>query len=461
MKPAPVWTGSARTYGVVFSTGLLRRLAPGGLLRYISTIKSNATGGGNREAQDKTMTDRKPFLKRVLLKNYKSIAASDVELRLLTFLVGPNGSGKSNFLDALRFTSDSLRSSLDHALRDRGGIAEVRRRSGGHPTHFGIRLEFQLPSVWGHYAFRIGARPQGGYEVQREECVIQGAQSARFLVIAGEVREVELGGKRNGVVLPAAVKDRLYLVNAAGVPEFRPVYDGLSRMGFYNLNPDRLRDLQSPDSGELLVRDGSNLTSVLRQLAERSSERKKRIEEYLASVVPGFRGVDVRAVGSKETLVFWQEVTGSSDPWGFSAANMSDGTLRALGILVALFQSQNSEGSNVPLVGIEEPEVALHPAAVGALLDALREASESTQVIVTTHSPDLLDTANMDAELLLAVHSEKGATQIGPVDEASREAVKRRLYTPGELLRLNQLRPDIKLFGERTKRLPLFDGVEP
>jgi predicted ATPase len=274
------------------------------------------------------------------------------------------------------------------------------------------------------------------------------------------VREVELGGKRNGVVLPAAAKDRLYLVNASGVPEFRPIYDALSRMGFYNLNPDRVRDLQSPDSGELLVRDGSNLTSVLRQLAERGRERKERIEEYLSSVVPGVRGVDVKDVGPKATLEFRQVVAGSSDPWRFLAANMSDGTLRALGILVALFQSQNSESSIVPLVGIEEPEVALHPAAVGALLDALREASESTQVIVTTHSPDLLDSANMDAELLLAVHSEKGATHIAPVDEASREAVKRRLYTPGELLRLDQLRPDNKLFGERTRRLPLFDGVE-
>ena len=91
------------------------------------------------------MTDVTPFLKRVVLKNYKSIAVSGVDLRALTFLVGPNGSGKSNFLDALRFTSDSLRSSLDNALRERGGIGEVRRRSGGHPTHFGIVWNFSCP----------------------------------------------------------------------------------------------------------------------------------------------------------------------------------------------------------------------------------------------------------------------------------------------------------------------------
>src|SRR6266496_1447540 len=84
------------------------------------------------------------FLTRVVLRNYKSIAACDVRLGPLMFLVGPNGAGKSNFLDALRFVTDGLRSSLDHAIRDRGGFNEVRRRLGGHSTYFGMRLEFRL-----------------------------------------------------------------------------------------------------------------------------------------------------------------------------------------------------------------------------------------------------------------------------------------------------------------------------
>lgn len=69
-----------------------------------------------------------PFLRRVALKNYKSISACDVRLRALTFLVGRNGAGKSNFLDAPRFVADSPRTSLDHALRDRGGVAAVHPR---------------------------------------------------------------------------------------------------------------------------------------------------------------------------------------------------------------------------------------------------------------------------------------------------------------------------------------------
>jgi len=84
------------------------------------------------------------FLRRVKIRNYKSIAACNVELNQLTLLVGANGSGKSNFLDALNFVADALLTSLDHALRVRGGIRDVRRRSRGHPTHFTVRLEFTL-----------------------------------------------------------------------------------------------------------------------------------------------------------------------------------------------------------------------------------------------------------------------------------------------------------------------------
>ena len=394
------------------------------------------------------------FITRVTLKNYKSIAACDVELRPLMFLVGPNGAGKSNFLDSLRFVADALSSSLDHAIRDRGGINDVRRRSGGHPNHFSIRLDFNLPEGFGHYAFRIGALPRGGYEVQTEECVLQSAQSISqenfFRVDNGTVTETSVE------VAPAATSDRLYLVNASGLKEFRPVYEAFSCMGFYSLNPDKIRDLQAPDPGGLLLRDGSNLASVLAQL---SPAAKERIEEYLAAVVPGVHGVKVKEIGPKETLEFRQDVAGAKDPWRFLANNMSDGTLRVLGILVALFQGDPDAKKRVLLVGIEEPEIALHPAAAGVLLDALRDAADTTQIIITSHSPDLLDNKEFDPESILAVEAQGGTTAIARMDEAGRSVVHDQLYTTAELLRLNQLQPDpdAVVSAAKTKQLRLFD----
>jgi predicted ATPase len=286
-------------------------------------------------------------IQRLALRNYKSFAHCDVALAPLAFIVGANGSGKSNFLDALRFVSDALRTSLDHAMRDRGGIGEVRRRSGGHPNHFGIRLDLTLPSGQrGFYAFQIAALSEGRYEVQREECSLSALEPSGPLSLFC----VEKGIPRWSLAAtpPAASTDRLYLVNASGLPEFRLLYDALSHMGFYNLSPDRIRDLQAPDVGDLLARDGANLASVLAELAQRSPAGKQRVEEYLAKVVDGVQAVDVRQIGTRETLEFRQSVSGSKSPWRFLANSMSDGTLRALGILVALFRAAMAPGRGSP-----------------------------------------------------------------------------------------------------------------
>lgn len=393
------------------------------------------------------------LLTRVVLRNYKSIAACDVSPAQLTFLVGPNGSGKSNFLDALRFVADAVRFSLDHALRDRGGIGEVRRRSGGHPNHFGIRIDLGLAESSVSYAFTVGAKQRGGYEVQHEQCRV-GRRDAGghhfYSVERGQVIQSTVSPA------PAAADDRLYLVNVSGVEAFRPVYDALLGMGFYNLNPEAIRELQSPDPGDLLKRDGSNIASVLANLGSRSPEIKKRVEEYLGKVVSGVLGVDERTVGPKETLEFRQEVRGARYPWRFFASNMSDGTLRALGVLIALFQGFDGAESVRRCVGIEEPEVALHPAAAGVLIDGLRDAAEQAQILVTSHSPDLLNNKEIPDDAIVAVVAEHGESRIGPLDEVGRSALRDHLYTAGELLRMNQLRPDPSVFELRPEQLDLF-----
>ena len=393
------------------------------------------------------------LLTRIVLRNYKSIAACDVRPAQLSFLVGPNGSGKSNFLDALRFVADSVRFSLDHALRDRGGINEVRRRSGGHPTHFAIRLEFNLAQSSGHYAFTIGSKQQSAFEVQKEECrVVRLGEDPGldyYLVESGQIIKSTLKPA------PAVASDRLYLVNVSGIAAFRPLYDAFAGMGFYNLNPDEIRDLQPPDPGELLKRDGSNIASVLANLS-RSSTLKERIEEYLARVVPGITGVDARRVGPKETLEFLQDIRGSKAQQKFLASNMSDGTLRALAVLVALFQGAGNGVTSRRLVGIEEPEAALHPAATGILTDSLQDASDHVQILVTSHSPDLLDDEKIPDESILAVVADVGETRIGSVDEAGRSALRDHLYTAGELLRMDQLRPDPRESILHPDQLQLF-----
>ncbi len=396
------------------------------------------------------------LLTRVVLRNYKSIAICDVRLGPLTYLVGANGSGKSNFLDALHLVRDALTGSLDSALNERGGLSEVRRRSSGHPTHFGMRLEFRLrDGRSGYYAFNVGALAGGGYEVQTEECALDGVgKGPSFRLEHGEVRA------SSEATFPSVTSDRLALVSASGLAAFRPVFDALTAMGFYNLNPKLIRELQKPQDGRLLKPAGENIASVIGHLERTAPEAMSVIQEYLQTVAPMVHGVERKAIGPMETLEFRQDMAGAKHPWRFLAQNMSDGTLRALGVLTALFQGNRDYAPTV--IGIEEPETALHPAASAALREALQRASEKTQVIVTSHSPDLLDDLSLAADALLAVVSIGGETRIAPLDEASRKALAEQLFTAGELLRLNQLEPDPRVLAAEDQRQPdLFGDPKP
>lgn len=391
------------------------------------------------------------FLTRVSLRNYKSIASCDVRLAPLTYLIGANGAGKSNFMDALHFVRDALYVSLDNAMNERGGLSEVRRRSSEHPTNFGIRLEFVLPTgESGHYAFTVGALPGSGYEVQREECAIGGVEKGPyFLLEHGKLI------KSSENTFPNVTADRLALVSASGLTAFRPAFDALTAMGFYNFNLKLIRELQKPQDGKLLKPSGENIVSVIGHLARTNPQALTTIQEYLHAVVPMVHGVEREVVWPMETLSFKQDMADLKHPWKFLAQNMSDGTLRVLGILTALFQGNSDHLPS--LIGIEEPETALHPGASGALREALRRAAERTQIIVTSHSPDLLDDMDIDADALLVVASEEGATRISPVDAASRTAIRDHLCSAGELLRLNQLHAEPHPTGSQAaKQSDLF-----
>ena len=386
------------------------------------------------------------FLTRVELRNYKSIAHCDVKLGPLMFLVGPNGAGKSNFLDALDFIAYALTNGLGYVIQRRGGINAVKRSGSNSAQPLTIRLWFNLPGgETGTYAIRITTTESGNFAALTEECHRYSDQFA-----GGEVYySVDEGRvKTSETVAPAGSHERLYLVAASGLPVFQPIYDALSRMAFYNFNPAWIKDLQTPDPQEFLAPGGFNLASVVRKMGEQSPETKRRLLEYLAAIVPDITDVEVRSFGQYEALEFTQRFGDDPLRRSFPASSMSDGTLRALAVLVALFQTGRNENSPIPLVGIEEPETALHPAAIGALLDAMSEASESKQVLVTSHSADLLDSKDITADMLLAVVAEEGITKIGPLDRAGLYALREHLYSAGELQRINQLRPDLSVEAE-------------
>jgi len=377
---------------------------------------------------------------RVALKNYKSIAACDVPLGPLTILVGPNGAGKSNFLDAMRLCRDALRTPLDEVFAKRNtNLQHLRHRSPANPESLGMRFDFVLEGGQeGYYSFEIGPQSPRGFEVRKEACAILGSDGEpkhSFNMQSGAFNSML------PVLLPARSANRLYLVNASGLPEFQPVYELLSGMEFYTPDPEMMRnELDTTGSADILHADGENTASVIDRLSHTQEATKARIDQYLQAIVPGLERVGAEQFRSYKLLNFYFSVAGSPKPYAFLASAMSDGTLRALALLVALFQNAGSD-ARVPLIAIEEPETGLHPAATAVLLDAIREASESVQVVVTSHSTDLLDSPGVPSDAIRAVSWENGQTEIMGIDRASRSALHDQLYTAGELLRMGRLLP--------------------
>ena len=214
----------------------------------------------------------------------------------------------------------------------------------------------------------------------------------------------------------------------------------------------------------ILRADGGNLANVFHGLGIRDHVRSLlpdttseggRVLQYLRVIVPDLTDVETASFGGLRPFQFLMR--NSDQP--FNASQMSDGTLRSLAVLVALFQGVPA-GRMVTGVGLEEPETALHPAAVGVLLDAMREASASVQVIATTHSADLLDKKDVDTDAILAVELVDGTSRIGHVDETGRQALRERLYTAGELMRMNYLRPESQPPQSQIGRL-LFEDLVP
>jgi predicted ATPase len=275
-----------------------------------------------------------------------------------------------------------------------------------------------------------------GYEVTHEQFTSvdhEGGEHS-FDVDGGGVHSTD-------PALPLPDRGRLYLPTAANLPAFLPAFDALRRMGFYNLSPEVIRAPQTRGIGTRLARDGGNLAGMLELLARAAPHQKKLVEEYLALIAPGTVAVESRPVlGSTLYSLAFQEAPTNAPAGWFYAQSISDGTLRALGVLVALFQYDDS-AAGVSVVGIEEPEAALHARAVAVLRDALQEAAEHRQVLVTTHSPELLDDRDLDPEALLAVEAINGATVVGPPDPVGLNTMQEHLLTAGELVRANQLFP--------------------
>lgn len=349
--------------------------------------------------------------RRMVAQNFRSFAEVRVDLAPFTVVVGPNGSGKSSFADLFVFAAELASGDAAHAVQRRGGILGVRRWSPSKPFDVAVEVSVArtregLDAPLGSHSFTLHSGKAGAWSFSRDEVRVSGHPVSR----------VELFPTASATVSVAR------LVAA-------PEANGLRRVRRIRPNPDAMRTPWIADDRKALSESADNVTSAFGAL---SDARRTEVVETMAHIVPGL--VDIRVEAFDRFLVLrFDQQQAKGKVATFSATEMSDGALRALGILTALAQMTTDQ-----LLVIEEPEVSVHPGAAQLLYEALKKASRKGAVLVTTHSVDLLDAA-ADEEILVC-RFEDGVSRIGPLADAQREVVRRGLFSLAELVRSEPLR---------------------
>lgn len=424
-------------------------------------------------------------LTRLRVKNFRSIADIDIPLSPLTVLVGPNGSGKSNVVDALRFVRDVFARGLDQAVMDREGMGVIQRwGTEGEGITIGVNFfigkvetkEIVLPrgnyfrhgkaAVSLEYMFSFSENAKKTLikteelSIQIHEKYIPAVQvvredsSVRVRFGKGEWISVFEKGKHwwaqineNHLSLPEALfgysydlfKEHAGLVSDTDNYNFRAeveqeietVAELLSSSFFYSLNPVDLRQPQQMLKETPFEEKGRNLAAVLRHLTTNAGLKWEGLQFALQQAVIGFDTIEVEAVGGYlATKIIYK--TDDLEPRTSYIGQESDGTIRMLGLLASLQQEPSQ-----PFISIEEPEANIHPGALAVLAGVIDEASLRSQILVTTHSPDMLD--HLPVESFLVVEKVGDTTHVGPLDASQIASVRKRLFTPGELFRMEGL----------------------
>ncbi|CAM3264030.1 AAA family ATPase [Corallococcus sp. ZKHCc1 1396] len=333
---------------------------------------------------------------RIRMQNWRNFLEADVPLEQRVFLVGPNAAGKSNFLDAIRFLRDvaDAQGGLQRAVASRRGVSQIRSLHARRYPNVELEVEVDL-----------GEGPPWNYRLEFTQ------DNQRRPIVKSEV--VTRGAKtllerpNSEDKKDPALLTQTHLEQVNTNRHFRELSDFFSKVRYLHLVPQLVRE---PDRSTGRVMDpfgGDFLEQLARATPKTLNSRLKRITSALRVAVPQLQELDLKR---DERGV--PHLQGKYKHWRPNAGwqnetQLSDGTLRLLGLLWALLDG------TAPLL-LEEPELSLHTAVVQHIPQMLARLSRKNdrQVIVSTHSADLLADEGIGGEEVLVLTPRKEGTQV-------------------------------------------------
>lgn len=351
------------------------------------------------------------YISKLRLYNWKNFHECELDLTKRCFIIGANASGKSNLLDALRFLRDIAKQGggLQSAVEQRGGVTKIRCLAARQRTDISIETELRdIETDVLSWTYSLKIKNVGGGIMKNQAIVLD---------------ENVFDHLRNKKVVNRTVKSKgedsetlkyTFLEQTTANKDFRVLRDTFSEIEYLNVVPQLVRE-----SGSAVLTSGKedyygrnflNRLSVLPERTRKSYLRK--INDVLRKVVPqmdelSFVRDDMGVPHIEARYKHWRDKGSKQNEVAFS-----DGTLRLIGFLFAML-----DGNGVIL--LEEPEINLNSGVVEQLPEfiARMQRNKKRQVLVTTHSYDMLSSVGIGTAEVAVLETSPEGTKVSPLSE--------------------------------------------
>lgn len=360
-------------------------------------------------------TSKKQGISRIeslRVENYRALRKVELNnLTPMTVLLGPNGSGKSTVFDVFNFLSECFQFGLRHAWDRRGRGRELKTRGATGPIVFELKYRESpgTPVITYHLAIDEGTKGPEVIEEWLQWRRGKSGQPFRFLEFKRGVGKAASGDAPDSddVRVEANLRSPdLIAVNTLGQftehPRVAALREFITDWYVSYLSIDQTRNQPEAGPQERLSKGGENLANVIQYLKEQHPERLEEIFGVLRARIPRLDRVEAEPMPDGRLLL---QIKDAPFEQPILSKFASDGTMKMLAYLTVLY------GPEPPrFIGIEEPENFLHPRLLPELAEECRAASERSQLLITSHSPFLLNVMRAE-EVRVLYRDEQGFTQ--------------------------------------------------
>lgn len=395
-------------------------------------------------------------IQQIHVENFKSFSELDVKFSRFNVVIGSNAAGKSNFISIFRFLRDIATSGIVNAIAMQGGVDYLKNAKIGSERDLVIRVVY-VPDAPMEYAenprgdsplfglkacesiYEFAMRftgPQDEFTITRDRlvigCEISACQREGVAVIErnpvgkGQIEVTNEGGEvryhvrlpegcpfKENEIIPVFFRNKhipkktLLLETTYGypLPHFDRFFD---RIAVYDIDPKLPKKGVIITGKQELDSDGGNLALVLKRIID-DPEKNRKFSNLLRDTLPFVEEFSVQKFMDVSLILTLRERYAKSRD--LPASSLSDGTITIFALIIALYFEEK------PFIVIEEPVSHIHPFLVARVIAMMKEASEKKQIMVTTHSAEVVKHAGLDDIILISRDSEGFSITSRPADK--------------------------------------------